>query len=158
MAVETCLVFMMNGSLYAVDVALAGSVENEAKIQWMPGIPSCLLGVTMIRDEVVPVVGLRGHFNLPPLPAGEPYNIIIGNLDGNMVAYQVDTIHCITGLDFDESSLAPLMLRSTTGCVEKVTMLGDQVVVMINLTSILSEEEKKAISDFMETLKETKEE
>jgi len=70
----------------------------------------------------------------------------------------VDTIHCITGLEFDESSMAPLMLRSTTGCVEKVTMLDNQVVVMINLMSILSAEEKKAISDFMETLKETKEE
>lgn len=158
MAVETCLVFIMNGSYYAVDVAYAGSVENDAKIQQMPGVPSCLLGVTLIRDEIIPVVDLRSHFNLPPLSAGEPYNIIIGNLDGNTVAYQVDEIHSITNLEFSEMSVAPLMLRSATGCVQKVTMLGEKVVVLIDLISILTDAEKKAIFDFVKSLKEKEEE
>ena len=67
MAIQTCLVFKMNGSLYAVDVAHAGSVDYDAKIQRMPAIPSCLLGVTTIRDEIVPVVDLHKHFNLGPI-------------------------------------------------------------------------------------------
>ena len=158
MAVQTCLVFKMNDSLYAVDVAYAGSVDRNAKIQYMPGVPKCLLGVTTIREEIVPVVDLRSHFSLLPIPAGEQYSLIIGNMNGSTVAYQVDAIHSITGLEFGEMSEAPVMLRSTTGCVQKVTMLGENVVVMIDLLSVLSEEEKNAIADFLDMLKSDKEE
>ena len=157
MAVQTCLVFKMNGSLSAVDVAYAGSVERNAKIQYMPGVPKCLLGVATIRDEIVPVVDLRSHFGLLPIPAGEPYSLIIGTLNGSTVAYQVDAIHSITGLEFGELSDAPVMIRSTTGCVQKVTMLGEAVVVMLDLLSVLSEEETSAIADFIEMLKSDKE-
>jgi len=156
MAVQTCLVFKMNGSLYAVDVAYAGSVDRNAKIQYMPGVPKCLLGVTTIRDEIVPVVDLRSHFGLLPIPAGEPYSLIIGTLNGSTVAYQVDAIHSITGLEFGELSDAPVMIRSTTGCVQKVTMLGEDVVVMLDLLSVMSEEETSAIADFLEMIKSDK--
>ena len=158
MAVQTCLVFKMNGSLYAVDVAYAGSVDRNAKIQYMPGVPKCLLGVTTIREEIVPVVDLRSHFSLLPIPAGEQYSLIIGNMNGSTVAYQVDAIHSITGLEFGDMSEAPVILRSTTGCVQKVTMLGDEIVVMMDLLSVLSEEEKNAIADFLDMLKSDKEE
>lgn len=158
MAEQTCLVFKMNGSLYAVDVAYAGSVDHGVKIQRMPGIPSCLLGVTTIRDEIVPVVDLRSHFNQGPLPEGEAFSTIIGNLNGHMIAYQVDEIQSISGLEFGDLSEAPLIIRSTTGCVQKVTMLNNEVVVMVDLMSILSEGEKNAVMSFLEKLKENEEE
>ena len=158
MAEQTCLVFKMNGSLYAVDVVHAGSVDHDVKIQRMPAIPSCLLGVTTIREEIVPVVDLRSHFNLGPIPEGEPYSTIIGNLDGHMIAYQVDAIHSISRLEFGDLSDAPTILRSTTGCVQKVTMLGNEVVVMIDLMNILTDVEKEAILDFLEMMKSDKEE
>jgi len=158
MEIQTCLVFKMNGSLYAVDVAHAGSVDYDVKIQRMPAIPSCLLGVTTIRDEIVPVVDLRRHFNLGPIPEGENFNTIIGKLDGHMIAYQVDAIHSITRLEFGDQSDAPVILRSTTGCVQKVTMLNNNVVVMIDLDGVLSAAEKEAILDFLEMLKGDKEE
>lgn len=158
MAIQTCLVFKMNGSLYGVDVACAGAVDHEVKIQCLPAIPSCLLGVTTLRDEIVPVVDLRSRFNLAPIPEGEPYGTIIGSLDGHTVAYQVDEILSITNLEFGDLSDAPLILRSTTGCVQKVTMFKDNVVVMIDLLNILSDAEKEAIVDFIETLKGEKEE
>jgi len=158
MAIQTCLVFKMNGSLYAVDVAYAGSVDHDAKIQRMPAIPSCLLGVTTIREEIVPVVDLRSHFNLGPIPEGQTYSTIVGKLDGHTIAYQVDAIHSITRLEFGELSDAPVILRSTTGCVQKVTMLNNNIVVMIELDNVLSAVEKEAILDFMEMLKDDKEE
>ncbi len=158
MAEQTCLVFKMNGSLYAVDVVYAGSVDREAKIQRMPALPPCLLGVTTIREEIVPVVDLRSHFNLGPIPEGEAYSTIIGNLNGHTIAYQVDAIHSISRLEFGDLSDAPLILRSTTGCVQKVTMLGDEIVVMIDLMNLLSDTEKEAILDFLEVLKGDKEE
>lgn len=158
MAEQICLVFKMNGSLYAVDVAYAGAVEQTVKIQRMPGIPACLLGVTTLRDEIVPVVDLRSHFNLGPLPAGANFNTIVGNLNGHTVAYQVDEIHSISALEFGSLSEAPLILRSTTGCVQKVTMLNGEVVVMVDLKSILSEGEKNAVVAFLEQLKENSEE
>ena len=124
----------------------------------MPAIPSCLLGVTTIREEIVPVVDLRSHFNLSPIPAGENYSTIIGKLDGHTIAYQVDAIHSITRLEFGDQSDAPVILRSTTGCVQKVTMLNNNVVVMIDLDNVLSAAEKEAILDFLEMLKDDKEE
>ena len=158
MAIQTCLVFKMNGSLYAVDVAHAGSVDHDAKIQRMPAIPSCLLGVTTIREEIVPVVDLRSHFNLGPIPEGQNYSTIIGSLEGHTIAYQVDAIHSISRLEFGDLSDAPVILRSTTGCVQKVTMLNDDIVVMIDLDNILSATEKEAILDFLEMLKGDKDE
>ena len=140
MAIQTCLVFKMNGSLYAVDVAHAGSVDHDVKIQRMPAIPPCLLGVTTIREEIVPVVDLRSHFNLEPIPEGKTYSTIIGKLDGHTIAYQVDAIHSITRLEFGEQSDAPVILRSTTGCVQKVTMLNNNVVVMLELDNVLSKD------------------
>lgn len=152
MAEETCLVFQMDKSLYAVDVGNAGSVEREVTIERLPGIPNCLLGITTIRGEVVPVVNLRRHFNLPPLPSGETYGIIVGRLNGRTAAYQVDAIHSISRLEFGERSEAPVMIQATTGCVQKVTTLNGNIVVMLNLLNVLSEEEKSMIADFMKNL------
>lgn len=150
MALQNSLVFRISQSLYAVDVQQANEVEKKASIQQLPGMPKCMFGLMKIRDEMVPVISVREHFGLPALSSDEEFVVIVTKANGHAIAYQVDQVHAIKTLEYQEINAAPEIIKSTTGCVQRVTELEGQVVVMIDLIKLLTDRENSALLEFME--------
>ncbi len=158
MAIKNCLVFRINQSLYAVDVGQAGEIEKKQEFKTLPGMPSCLLGFIEIRNEAVPVISVREQFELNALKAEDSFDLIVTKLKGHRVAYQVDSVYSITVLNFQEKNEAPELVKSTTGCVQQVIELDGQVVILLDLDKLLTEQSKNQLCAYIEDMEQSTEE
>lgn len=157
MAALNCLIFKINTSLYAVDAGMVVGVENNPALQKFPGQPSFINGLAEIRGVLTPVISVRSHFGLPSIDTRDKAVLVIKDEKGQK-AYQTDGVEAITYLDFDDSSKAPQLIRSFAACVQKVTMLNGQPVILMDLPTILTENETNALNAFVDAISEQKEE
>ncbi len=156
MAALNCLIFKINTSLYAVDAGMVVGVENNPALQKFPGQPAFIDGLAEIRGSLTPVINVRSHFGLPATDTKDKAVLVIKDASGQK-AYQTDGVEAITFLDFDDTNNAPMIIKTFAACVQKITMHDGQPVILMDLPTILTENEKTALNDFIEMISEKEE-
>ncbi|MBE3595449.1 MAG: purine-binding chemotaxis protein CheW [Hydrogenibacillus sp.] len=140
------IVFALGEERYAVDVQHVESIERLTDITRVPEAPPYVKGVINLRGVVTPVVDLRMKLGVTAKPFDAETRILIvrvGDLHVGLIVDRADDV-----VDLPPSAVVPppevvTTVRSTY--VEGIAHLGESLVVLLNLTRVLSDEEREAV-------------
>jgi purine-binding chemotaxis protein CheW len=129
-ALRACL-FILAGSLYAVDVRSTREVAVFNDFTPVPRAPSCLLGVANLRGVVMPIVDIR---QLLRLPAHRPGAVIKGLVIEEARIRAAIAIEAALGLEPFTQLIPPTApFRFSQGLLPR----GDEVVTLLDAPAIL---------------------
>jgi purine-binding chemotaxis protein CheW len=75
--VKQFLTFILAGEEYGVEILRVQEIKGWEGVTRVPHTPHYLLGVTNLRGTVVPVIGLRARFDLPPVEFSSANVVIV---------------------------------------------------------------------------------
>lgn len=144
------IIFRLADELYAVDVKHVQSIERIGSITRIPDAPSFLKGVINMRGVVTPVVDLRLKLGLTAEPFHESSRLIIVHVPPYDVALIVDGADEVLEIDASHLQPAPEIGAQRTPYIEGVLDIDGRLVVLLDLTKVLKENETEALQEATE--------
>ncbi len=134
--------FVVDDSLYAVDIMRIKEIIRPVPITRVPMAPSFVEGIVELRGAFLPLIDLRRRFGLDARAAGsERSKYVIVGLEGRIVGLAVDDV--ADRRQIAESEIKPppplgMARRFFSGVVKS----EGEIVMVLDLDAILSDDEK----------------
>lgn len=137
------IVFTLAHEQYGVEVDKVKTIERIVPMTRVPKTPAFVKGVINLRGVVVPVIDLRGRFNLPETELTNDSRIIIVAVGELEVGLIVDSASDVVDVNEDSIVDPP----EVVGGIKAKYLRGvakihtDQLLVMLNLQEVLNKKE-----------------
>lgn len=126
---------------FGIDINRVVEILKAQRIHLLPQLPSFLAGIVNVRGEVIPLLDLRKRFGISPSSKKE--RIIIVRSASEKVGLLVDGIKEIVDFLPQEISEPPSMFRGLkTEYLTGIGRKGEDIVILLNIDTLLSSEEK----------------
>lgn len=144
----TLCLFELAGVTYALPSAQVQEFVRMVAITPLPSAPSVIAGFINLRTEIIAVVNLRQRFNLPPEPAKLSDFLLIAQTPKRKIALWVDNALGVQKLKIksitEPEKLTP-HTRYLTGVIEAETDNGSRVILVHDLTTLLTDAENNSL-------------
>lgn len=146
-------VFQIGQEYFAIDIMQIGLIERWQPVRRIPRSPDFLEGVIDLRGEtIVPLVNLYQRLGLESAqPEIEKRRILIARIDGLEVGFVVDAVRDVMTIPEAEVEQPPAV-GSTPGFLEGLVRLPDGILLLIDVSQILTSEEILHIEDLHRAL------
>jgi purine-binding chemotaxis protein CheW len=135
------IVFRVGDAEYVLPTSEVAQLESFTGATPVPGAPHFVAGLVQIRGRVVPAVDLRARFGLPPVPNTLDTRVVLGELEGRVVALVVDLSREVISLSPEQLTPPPELVRERTkGFVTAVARVDGRILMRLNLETLLDEE------------------
>ena len=84
------LLFEVGGERWALEAARVREVVRAVAVSRLPAAPPVVLGVVVVRGELVPVLDFRARVGLPAAPLSPAEHFVIADAGGRTVAVRAD--------------------------------------------------------------------
>lgn len=132
------VVFRLGGALHGCDIRLVEEVVTKRAIQPLPDMPAHLLGVLMLRGEMVPVMDVAPALSVA-LEGGRTPPILVVTMGEGRVGVAVDAVHEVLDIPAESVRPAPHSGGDRDAYVVCVARMQDRLVTLIDLAEILGE-------------------
>lgn len=132
------VVFVLGGELHGCDIRLVEEVVTKRTIQPLPDMPPHLLGVLMLRGEMVPVMDVSAALSVALDTARTP-SILVVTMGEGRVGVAVDAVHEVLEVPAECVLPAPHTGGDRDAYVVCVARIEDRLVTLIDLAEILGE-------------------
>ncbi len=129
--------FRMGGELHGCDIRLVEEVVTRQRIHPLPDVPPHLLGMILLRGEMVPVVDVSAALGLSLSPGGAR-PILVTGLGGARVGVAADAVHEVMEVPAEALRPAP-HAGDRDAYVVGVARLAPGLVTLIDLAELLRE-------------------
>ncbi|MEW6379375.1 MAG: chemotaxis protein CheW [bacterium] len=149
------LTFTLGNELFAADIAKVREVLDFPTITRVPRMPDFLMGVTNLRDNVVPVIDMRLKFGMTPTERTVDTCVVI--VETELSGEQV-TIGCLADsveevLDLPQDQIEPppkIGLGLDTEFLKGMGKQGDKFLMILDMDKVLSSSELQFARDAAE--------
>lgn len=140
------LVIGLDSRLYALPLADVIEIMRPLSIEAISGVPPYLRGAAIIRGTPTPVVDLAALLGIPSESAQERFVTV--RAGRRQVALSVKTVLGIYELDAltTMQPLPPLLQCASTDIIEKIGILDDRFLVVLQKAWELPEEVWQAVA------------
>ncbi|CAM4247645.1 chemotaxis protein CheW [Paenibacillus tarimensis] len=144
------IVFGLASEYYGVEVDKVRTIERMMPITRVPKTPAFIKGVINLRGVVIPVIDLRGRFDMEQAEATENSRVIIVAVNDIEVGFIVDSANDVIDIDSDAIDSPPEVIGGIRAkYLRGVAKLNDgRLLVMLNLAEVLNKEEIVQIEQF----------
>ncbi|CAM4253227.1 MULTISPECIES: chemotaxis protein CheW [Saccharibacillus] len=134
------IVFALGNEEYGIDVDKVRTIERMMPITRVPKTYSFIKGVINLRGVVIPVIDLRGRFNLEESEYTDQTRIIIVAVGDMEVGFIVDAANDVVDLDRDNIDSPPEVVGGVKAkYLDGVAKVGeDRLLIMLNLAEVLN--------------------
>lgn len=147
--------FFLSGKKYGVEVSWLQGIENYQEVLPVEDMPDFLLGVTEIRDEIIPVMDIKKRLVLPGVPISKETKYLVFRMEGGKLAVVADGVaEIIRAEDGELQGFPALMSTEATSYVEFVVSQGGQLVLSVNPEGLLTTEEWGKVEKMLERMRE----
>lgn len=144
------IIFKLNEEYYGIDISRVNAIEPIQKIVRIPNAPSYIRGIINLRGTVIPVFSLREKFGLEP-NRGNTSKLIVTKISGMDIAIEVDEVSEIQNVDNMNISVPPrIVVGNDTEYLGSIAKVDGNLVIIINLDRLISEDEYSDIESFIE--------
>lgn len=149
MAQELQLVaFQLGEESYGVDIAQVQEIIRMQPVTKVPGAPTFVEGVINLRGRVIPVLDLRKRFNLPTRQDTKDTRIVVVEVPPHTVGMIVDAVDEVLRITEDRvEPPSPFIASIDTEYLRGVGKLEGKLLILLDLSKVLSKEEKNALED-----------
>lgn len=137
------IVFALGNEEYGIEVDKVRTIERLSPITRIPKTATFIKGVINLRGVVVPVIDLRGRFNLSETTATENSRIIVVAVADMEVGFIVDSANDVIDIDTDTIDLPPEIVGGIKAkYLRGIAKLGEgRLLIMLNLSEVLNKSE-----------------
>lgn len=146
------LTFWTDGQIFGIPIYDVVQIIGLQEITPVPESPAYSKGIINLRGNVFPVIDVRLRFHKDEAVYDERTCIIVSNIKGSYFGFIVDSVDEVTNIDKSEISPPPSLSVSTNSYTAYLTGIGklkDKVVLLLDTSKILSEEEMEAVKSAM---------
>jgi purine-binding chemotaxis protein CheW len=148
---EKFTVFRIANEIFGISIERVVEIMKPQKVFSIPGLPGFLSGVMSVRGSIIPLIDLRRRFGVDP--SGKKERVVVTRFGKEKIGFLVDEIREILGLASEEISDPPSFFKGFK--TEYVTGLGrkdDSIIILLNIDSLLTSEEKIRLTESIEKL------
>lgn len=146
--------FHLAGEEYALDILRVQEIIRMQDLTRVPNSPNFVEGVINLRGRVIPVVGLRKRFSLPPLAADKHTRIVVVEVSGNVVGLVVDSVSEVLRVAADTIEPPPRLGKVEREYVNGVGKLENRLLLLLDVDYLLSDSEQNAVGSVAQTAEE----
>jgi len=142
------LTFALGNEEYGIEILNVREIMGVIEITGIPQVPEFVKGVINLRGSVIPVIDLRLKFNMPPREYDKETCIIVVNLHDTFIGVIVDTVKEVVDLLASDIDEPPRFSTSVdTSFILGIAKAKDRVMILLNLDSVLSNEEMQKLAE-----------
>ena len=146
-------IFKIGDEIFGIGIERVVEILKVQKIFTLPGLPDFLSGVMSVRGNVVPIIDLRRRFGLKP--SGKKERIIVVRYGKEKIGFLVDDIKEILSLSTEEIRTPPSIFKGfKTEYLTGLGKHGESIIILLNIDSLLTSEEKIKLKESVELLEE----
>lgn len=140
------VVFSLDSHRFAVPLRNVLHAERAAWVTPLPGAPEVILGAVDIGGRMVPVVHLRHRFDLPARELSVSDHFLLVRAADRLLALLVDAVEGVSEAEAARITLAGEIWPGLK-YLDGVARLDEEVVLIHDLTRLLSLEEAQALDE-----------
>lgn len=149
------VIFKLQGEKYGIDINLVSGIEREQKIVSVPNAPDNIKGIINMRGIIVPVYNLARKFGFEDIDQKDS-QLIITRINDMYLAVEVEGVQEIFDISGASLSEVPkIVLGSKTSYIKEVAKVKDELIIIIDIDKLLSEDEQKDMEEFVNEQKGT---
>ncbi|MCB1749742.1 MAG: chemotaxis protein CheW [Gammaproteobacteria bacterium] len=134
---------------YGINVMQVQEVLRITDVAPVPGAPHFVLGIINLRGNVVTVLDMRKLLGLMPGEVTEQSRIMVIESGKVTVGLLVDSVAEVVNINASQIDPAPSVGNDDSSrYIQGVFSREDQILILIDLNKLISEEERDAISMF----------
>ncbi len=141
------LTFSLGDEYYGIEILFVTEIIGIQPITVMPELPDYMRGVINLRGEIVPVLDARSRFGKVVLEYNERTCIIVVNVSGLAIGIIVDAVSEVLIIDEHDIVPPPILFNSGLNYIKAIGKNDEQVVLILDCTRILSDDELDLIRD-----------
>ncbi|WP_411346128.1 chemotaxis protein CheW [Paenibacillus sp. WLX1005] len=137
------IVFKLAKEEYGIEVDKVQTIERMLPITRVPKTLDFVKGVINLRGVVIPVIDLRGRFNLPGAEYSDQTRIIIVEVDKMQVGFIVDSANDVVDIKRSSIEKPPEVVGGVKArYLDGVAKLDEErLLIMLNLAEVLNKTE-----------------
>ncbi len=138
--------------LYGIDITIVRGIEKEQEIVHVPNCPSYIKGIINLRGDIIPIYSLRMKCGMEDYTGDTQFVVV--NVDDMQIAIEVDGVGDIFHADTTTLYDAPrICVSNNTRFVDKVINADGKLIIVLDVTKLLTEEEKLGLESLVNTEK-----
>ena len=144
--------FTLGQEEYGVDINKVREINRLVEITHVPRAPEFVEGLINLRGTVVPIIDLRQRFDIERSGDEKQQRIIVVDVHGRTIGVIVDSVSEVLNLSSENIEEVPATISSgvNTQFLKGVGKVGDRLMLLLDLDSILSAEELGKLDDVEE--------
>lgn len=147
------LTFWTDKQLFGVPIADVVQIIGIQEITPIPDSPVYAKGVINLRGSIIPVVDVRVRFGKSETEYGERTCIIVTKIEESYIGFIVDSVDEVTNISNDNISPPPKVSRERTNAyLTGIGKVQNKVVLLLDTSKILNENEIEVVNDAVQDL------
>lgn len=136
------LTFWTDKELFGIPISDVVQIISMQEITPLPDFPEYAKGVINLRGNIIPVIDMRIRLKKPETEYNESTCIIVTNIKDTYIGFIVDTVDEVVDIGDDDISPTPKVSKAVTNrYLTGIGQVGEKVVLLLDLSKILSEDE-----------------
>ncbi|MDK2896638.1 MAG: purine-binding chemotaxis protein CheW [Candidatus Atribacteria bacterium] len=139
--------FMLGEETYGVDISQVEEIIRFQPVTRVPGAPDFVEGVINLRGRVIPVIDLRKRFNLGQKELTKSTRVMVVEVSPHTVGMIVDAVDEVLRINEEQiEPPSPLIASIDAEYIQGVGKLEDKLIILLDLSSVLSKEETEDLT------------
>lgn len=140
------LIFSVNEEYYATDIMEVERITGYQDPTKLPDSPAFIEGVIKHEGYILPILNLYKRFNLTSSSASEESKIVVAKEGKGRLGIIVDMVSEVRDIKVEDIEPAPEVVAGISKrYIRGLIKLEDKIVVFLNLSTILTEDEKEEL-------------
>lgn len=145
------IVFNLGDEEFGADIDQVREIIRIGTVTPIPDSPDFIKGVTNVRGEIAVVIDLKTRFFLRAKKEVEEKHIIMTEQEKTLFGLMVDEVSEVLRIPEIEIKETPeLVTRIDRVYISGVLTLENRLIIMLDLTKVLSEEELEKLAELAE--------
>lgn len=141
------LTFSLNGVDYGIPLKDVESIESALHAVNVPTAPAHIKGIIRLHGYIIPVFSLASRFGFAALPVE---NIVVVNVNGMKLALEVEKVKEIVDVENSHVLPMPALMSGAQNCFNDVASCKKELIVLLDVESLVSIEEQQQIRRLIE--------
>jgi len=139
--------FKIGEAEFGVDILRVQEINKMMDLTIVPNTPPFVEGVVNLRGRIIPVINLRSRLGLELKEYDSETRIIVVDLHDKTIGFIVDEVKEVLRIPKNITEQPPEVVTGVDS--EYITAIGkleDRLLILLDLTKILSNEEHKELA------------
>lgn len=147
------------GNYYALESTQVISVEYGRAEMKLENVPAYVEGVSVFRGAMMPLIKVRGLFDMNRIPEPEMSQIVYMNCAGDSIGFRFDSVAEISELPDETCQKIPVVtIGDKNAYIKGVLKHNGKLVALLDHNSLIMPKDRKAIADALNVLRKKEEE